>query len=79
VKLVEAPAILSAIVGVLLISMLAVAPACIGPLFALVVGSIGLGAVLLTRFGTTQAYLPGSGIGHSLTAPSQTQVANRPQ
>lgn len=78
VKLVEVPPIVSAIVGVLLISMLAVAPACIGPLFTLVVGSIGLGAVLLTRFGT-QTYVPGSGSMHGPPVPSQTQAANRPQ
>ncbi|MGC8780846.1 MAG: hypothetical protein ACP5UQ_08285, partial [Anaerolineae bacterium] len=38
--------------GVALITVLARLPWCIGFLFALVVGSIGLGAVVLTRLGT---------------------------
>lgn len=38
--------------GVALITVLARLPWCIGFLFVLVVGSLGLGAVVLTRFGT---------------------------
>jgi cytoskeletal protein CcmA (bactofilin family) len=51
-QLKEVPPIVSAVLGVLFISLLAAVPTCIGPLFALIVGSLGLGAVLLTRFGT---------------------------
>jgi hypothetical protein len=38
--------------GVFLITLLARIPACIGFFFGLIVGCIGLGAVVLTRFGT---------------------------
>lgn len=38
--------------GVMLITVLARLPWCIGFLFAAIVGSIGLGAVIVTRFGT---------------------------
>ena len=44
------------LVGVLLISLLTTVP-CLGWLLAGVVGSLGLGAVVLTRFGT-MAYPP---------------------
>lgn len=42
-------------VGVALITVAARLPLCIGFLFAVVVGSIGLGAVVMTRFGTQDA------------------------
>ncbi len=48
------------IVGVLLISLVAWAPCCLGFLFALGVGSTGLGAVVLTRFGTVDYPPPAS-------------------
>jgi hypothetical protein len=38
--------------GVFLITVLARLPWCIGFLVAVIIGSIGLGAVVLTRFGT---------------------------
>jgi hypothetical protein len=40
------------VVGVFLLTFLARLPFCIGFLVALVFGSLGLGAVVLTRFGT---------------------------
>lgn len=43
------------IAGVLLITVLAGLPLCIGFFIWLIVGSIGLGAVVLTRFGTQSA------------------------
>ncbi|NOZ07044.1 MAG: hypothetical protein GXP41_11955 [Chloroflexi bacterium] len=44
--------IVSAIIGVFVISLLAAAPSCIGPLFTVLVASLGLGAVILSRLGT---------------------------
>ncbi len=44
--------IVSAIIGVFIISALAAAPACIGPLFKVLVASMGVGAVILSRLGT---------------------------
>ncbi len=42
----------AAVIGVLLISLLAWSPCCIGLIFVVGAGSLGLGAVVLTRFGT---------------------------
>jgi len=44
--------IVSAIIGVFVISLLAAAPVCIGPLFTVLVASMGVGAVILSRLGT---------------------------
>lgn len=50
---VRAPSALGQVVaGVALLTLIARFPWCIGFLFSLVVGSIGLGAVIVTRFGT---------------------------
>jgi len=43
----------SVLLGVFLITLISATPLCIGFLFTLVAGSWGLGAVILTRFGTT--------------------------
>lgn len=53
---VEPTAPLATVAGVALISLIWAFP-CLGPLFALIVGAIGLGAVVLTRAGT-QIYPP---------------------
>lgn len=53
----EVAPLLAALVGVFLLSVLAAAPSCIGPLVVLSVGSLALGAVILSRFGT-QLYPP---------------------
>ncbi len=50
----------AAIIGVLLISLLAWSPCCIGFLFVTGAGSMGLGAVVLTRFGTEDYPPPNS-------------------
>ena len=55
--------------GVFLITVLGRLPCCLGALFSAVVGSIGLGAVVLTRFGR-QPLVP-AGPGPS-TPPSQS-------
>ena len=55
-KVQETNQLVAVLVGVLLISLLTAVP-CLGWLFAVVVGSLGLGAVVLTRFGT-MAYPP---------------------
>jgi len=46
------PPIVSAIIGVFVISSLAAVPVCIGPLFTVLVASMGVGAVILSRLGT---------------------------
>jgi len=46
------------LIGLLLITLLTYVPCCLGFLFSVVVGSIGLGAVILTRFGTQEYPLP---------------------
>lgn len=51
-KLREPAPVVAVVIGVLLISLLAMVP-CIGWLLALFVGLLGLGAAVLTRFGTT--------------------------
>jgi len=55
-KVQEMNQLVAVLMGVLLISLLTAVP-CLGWLFAVVVGSLGLGAVVLTRFGT-MAYPP---------------------
>ncbi len=78
--------------GVFLMTWLAwVAPACLGWLFVVVLGSIGLGSVLLTRFGTQPAGFsgqttqggpppspgsPGSGAPYRSPVPSEAQDAS---
>jgi hypothetical protein len=57
--------VLAVIVGVLLLAVLGQVP-CIGGIISLLIGSLGLGAVVLTRFGTrpypyTGSYSAGSG------------------
>jgi len=52
-KVAQPEPLASVLLGVLLISLISAAPVCIGFLFTLAVGSWGLGAVVLTRFGTT--------------------------
>jgi hypothetical protein len=47
----------SSVIGVGLITVLAHAPFCLGFLFFVIVASMGLGAVILTRFGSTP-YIP---------------------
>lgn len=53
VKVAEPEPLASVLLGVFLITLISAAPLCIGFLFTLVAGSWGLGAVILTRFGTT--------------------------
>ncbi|MGQ9625426.1 MAG: hypothetical protein ACUVV0_00785 [Anaerolineae bacterium] len=60
---------LAAMAGVLIISILTWAPCCVGFLFALAVGSLGLGAVVLTRFGTKD-YPPPISFAPATTEPS---------
>jgi len=53
VKVAEPEPLASVLLGVFLITLISATPLCIGFLFTLVTGSWGLGAVILTRFGTT--------------------------
>jgi len=46
------------LVGLLLITLLTYVPCCLGFLFSIIVSSLGLGAVILTRFGTQEYPLP---------------------
>ncbi len=64
-KVQEPEALGSALLGVFLITLISATPLCIGFLFTLAVASWGLGAVILTRFGTTP-YQPTSA-GRSLS------------
>jgi hypothetical protein len=48
---------IAVVVGILLISLLGAIP-CIGIIAAIIVGCLGLGAVVLTRFGTQTYPLP---------------------
>jgi hypothetical protein len=43
---------LAAALGVFIITFLSRLPFCLGGIFGVMIGAIGLGAVLLTRFGT---------------------------
>jgi cytoskeletal protein CcmA (bactofilin family) len=56
-KVEEINPLIAVAVGILLISLLAAVP-CLGPILVIVVGSLGLGAVVLTRFGTQTYPLP---------------------
>jgi len=56
-KVEEINPLIAVAVGVLLISLLGAVP-CLGPVMVIVVGSLGLGAVVLTRFGTQTYPLP---------------------
>jgi hypothetical protein len=58
--------------GLFLITVIGRLPLCIGPLFSMIVGSIGLGAVVLTRFGQ-QPVSPGGAAANS--APAQSLEA----
>jgi len=53
VKVAEPEPLASVLLGVFLITLISAVPLCIGFLFTLVAGLWGLGAVILTRFGTT--------------------------
>lgn len=53
VKVAEPEPLASVLLGVFIITLISATPLCIGFLFTLVAGSWGLGAVILTRFGTT--------------------------
>ncbi len=53
VKIARPEPLPSVLLGVFLITLITATPLCIGFLFTLVAGSWGLGAVILTRFGTT--------------------------
>jgi len=53
VKVAQPEPLASVLLGVFLITLISATPLCIGFLFTLVAGSWGLGAVVLTRFGTT--------------------------
>ncbi|MFQ5886112.1 MAG: hypothetical protein ACE5II_02635, partial [Anaerolineae bacterium] len=53
VKVAEPEPLASVLLGVFLLTLISATPLCIGFLFTLVAGSWGLGAVILTRFGTT--------------------------
>jgi len=53
VKVAQPEPLASVLLGVFLITLISATPLCIGFLFTLVAGSWGLGAVILTRFGTT--------------------------
>jgi hypothetical protein len=64
-KVQEPEALGSALLGVFLITLISATPLCIGFLFTLAVASWGLGAVILTRFGTIP-YQPTS-TGRSLS------------
>jgi hypothetical protein len=59
-KLEEPVPVVAAVIGVLLISLLAWSPCCIGLIFVVGAGSLGLGAVVLTRFGTEDYPPPNS-------------------
>ena len=73
-KVQEAVSLLAMALGVIIISLLAKAPCCIGFLIALGVGSLGLGAVVLTRFGTV-SYVPGRSLAVAPTEESVTPEA----
>jgi hypothetical protein len=74
--------------GVFLITVLTQLPACIGFFISLVIGSMGLGAVVLTRFGT-RSFDDGKGAGQTvqddidsvpaLPEPPSAEVADTPQ
>jgi hypothetical protein len=49
--------VVAVLIGLLIITLLTYVPCCLGFLFFVVIASIGLGAVMLTRFGT-QEYPP---------------------
>lgn len=63
--------------GIFLITFLSRVPWCIGFLFSLVVGSIGLGAIVLTRFGT-QRYDSGRSATLVSTTDDDLPVASLP-
>lgn len=50
--------VVAVLVGLLLITLLTYMPCCLGFLFSVGVASLGLGAVILTRFGTQEYPLP---------------------
>jgi len=50
--------VVAVLIGLLIITLLTYVPYCLGFLFFVVVASIGLGAVVLTRFGTQEYPLP---------------------
>ncbi len=56
--------------GVALLTVVARLPWCVGFLFTVIAGSIGLGAVIVTRFGTQPADTP-AGPAQSLSAPEE--------
>lgn len=83
-KLQTASSLAEAAAGVFLITWLAwVSPRCIGFLFGLAVGAIGVGAVLLTRFGTqSSSGLAGIGVASGpggSRGPSPYTVPDRGQ
>jgi len=67
-KVRDASVLAEVALGVFLITVLGRLPCCLGALFSAVVGSIGLGAVVLTRFGR-QPLMPA---GPGPTPPSQS-------
>ena len=60
-KVRDASVLLEVALGVFLITILGRLPCCLGALFTAIVGSIGLGAVVLTRFGRQPLAPSGSG------------------
>ena len=60
-KVGNASVLVEVALGVVLITILGRLPCCLGALFTAIVGSIGLGAVVLTRFGRQPLVPSGSG------------------
>jgi hypothetical protein len=60
-KVRDASVLVEVALGVFLITVLGRLPCCLGALFSAVVGSIGLGAVVLTRFGRQPLVAAGQG------------------
>jgi hypothetical protein len=71
-KVRDASVILEVALGIFLITILGRLPCCLGALFTAIVGSIGLGAVVLTRFGR-QPLAP-SGGGSSVPVQSLEEL-----
>jgi hypothetical protein len=65
-------AMIAVVVGILLISLLGAIP-CLGALVAFVVGCLGLGAVVLTRFGTQTYPLPTPPVLPAPPVPAQPE------
>ena len=72
-KVRDASALAKVALGVFLITVLGRLPCCLGALFSAVVGSIGLGAVVLTRFGS-QPLVPGGRGPSTPTAQSLEEL-----